>query len=285
MQQEAVQAFLTLPGIVGLALMDGRSRPYFCGVDRFLNFQQKEALAQGILQVIETIPEGFDAFEFQFSGHCAYIYKLQRGIVLLVLTHSDLIAAEYLRVIKDLKATLEEDITNAIATFRLIAGSLTLSGAAYQTTTPAVGVTVSAPELALPPAPIVAAVDNGAALPGPEIATAGLPTLKQMQAALNQLSQFTTGYLGNHVITNYWKSTRPTPDLLPYLQIGRDAQFSLDLALTPDPQQRLSLEAQKWVQTWVAAFVKRCAIVMRDFPTLVQQKALTAEQRALLFPA
>ncbi len=285
MQQEVVQAFLNLPGIVGLALMDGRSRPYFCGVDRSLNFQQKEALAQGILQVIETIPEGFDAFEFQFSGHCVYIYKLQNGIVLLVLTHSDMIAAEYLRIIKDLKATLEEDIANAIATFRSIAGNLTLSGTPYQTTVSSVGETVAASEFTATLPPSVPALDHEAALPGLEMATAGLPTLKEVQAALNQLSQFTTEYLGNHVITNYWKSTRPTPDLLPSLQIGRDAQFSLDVALTPDPQQRLSLEAQRWVQTWVAAFVNRCAIVMRDFPTLAQQKALTAEQRTLLFPA
>lgn len=54
MKQEVVQNFLDLPGIMGVALMDGRSRPFFCGIDQFLNFQQKEALAQGIRQVIET---------------------------------------------------------------------------------------------------------------------------------------------------------------------------------------------------------------------------------------
>ncbi|HEY9884968.1 MAG TPA: hypothetical protein V6C98_15290, partial [Thermosynechococcaceae cyanobacterium] len=67
MKREVIQDFLNLPGIAGVALMDGRSRPYFCGIDQALNFQQKEALAQGILQVVETIPDSFDVFEFQFA--------------------------------------------------------------------------------------------------------------------------------------------------------------------------------------------------------------------------
>ncbi|HEY9816238.1 MAG TPA: hypothetical protein V6D20_10635, partial [Candidatus Obscuribacterales bacterium] len=86
MQREVVQDFLNLPGIEGVALVDGRSRPYFCGVDQTLNFQQKEALAQGIQQVVETTPPDFEFFEFQFTGHQVYIYKLDHGVILLVLT-------------------------------------------------------------------------------------------------------------------------------------------------------------------------------------------------------
>ncbi|MGA7936757.1 MAG: hypothetical protein WCA35_24590, partial [Kovacikia sp.] len=127
MKREVIQDFLNLPGIVSVALMDGRSRPYFCGVDQTLNFQQKEALAQGILRVVETIPEGFETFEFQFTGHQVHIYKLEHGIILLVLTGTNLVYGDYLKTIKDLKAVLKEDITNAIATFRLIAGNVITS--------------------------------------------------------------------------------------------------------------------------------------------------------------
>ncbi len=132
MKREVIQDFLNLPGIAGVALMDGRSRPYFCGVDQTLNFQQKEALAQGILRVVETIPAGFETFEFQFTGHQVHIYKLEHGIILLVLTRTDLVYADYVKTIKNLKAVLKEDITNAIATFRLIAGNMTLSGVTYR---------------------------------------------------------------------------------------------------------------------------------------------------------
>ncbi|MGJ3252258.1 MAG: hypothetical protein ACFE0J_14185 [Elainellaceae cyanobacterium] len=131
MKREAVQDFLNLPGIVGVALVDGRSRPYFCGVDQMLNFQQKEALAQGIQQVIETTPVDFDIFEFQFSGHQVYIYKLEHGIILLSLTNDQLVYSDYIQVVEKLKSGLQDDITNAIATFRLLAGSITLSKQNY----------------------------------------------------------------------------------------------------------------------------------------------------------
>ncbi|MBF2080006.1 MAG: hypothetical protein IGR76_16185, partial [Synechococcales cyanobacterium T60_A2020_003] len=88
MNKEVVQDFLNLPGIAGIALMDGRSRPYFFGIDQALNFQQKETLALGIQQVIETTPADFEFFEFQFVGHQIHIYKLSHGIILLVIGHS-----------------------------------------------------------------------------------------------------------------------------------------------------------------------------------------------------
>ena len=95
MKREVVQEFLGLPGIVGLALMDGRSRPCFYGVSERLNLQQKEALAQGICQVLETTPSSFRTFEFQFAGSRAYIYKVVEGLVLLVIVDNALAPTEY----------------------------------------------------------------------------------------------------------------------------------------------------------------------------------------------
>jgi hypothetical protein len=126
MKQEVIQDFLNVPGIAGVALMDRRSRPYFCGIDQTLNFQQKETLAQGILQVFETIPDEFESFKFHFGDHQVYIYKLDNGIILLVLTLENLVYSDSLKTIKSLKVVLSEDITKAIATFRLIAGTTTL---------------------------------------------------------------------------------------------------------------------------------------------------------------
>ncbi len=98
MKQEEIKDFLNLPGIVGIALMDGRpvagnserSQPFFGGIDQAFDLQQKEALSKGVLQVIETIPEGFESFEFQFSAYQVYIYKLVFGRVLLVLARQTL---------------------------------------------------------------------------------------------------------------------------------------------------------------------------------------------------
>jgi len=297
MKREVIQDFLNLPGIAGVALMDGRSRPYFCGVDQSLNFQQKGALAQGILQVVETIPDGFEAFEFQFTGHQVHIYKLDRGIILLVLISGDAPHPDYEKTIKDLKAILQADVSNAIATVRLIAGNtgqsittspnraLTNPGKAI----PA-GDRFTAPQAEAPPpqpsgnrlTPLVSPPIP--AQPTPERSvpaqTEANVDLKTLLSALNHLSQFTTQYLGTQVITNYWKASRPKQDWLNHFQIDRAAKLSFtgDAQLT----QHLSPQEVLWVREWVAAFIKRCAQVIRDFPTLVEQKALDSAQQALL---
>lgn len=321
MNQEVIQNFLNLPGIVGVALMDGRSRPYFCGVDQTLNFQQKEALAQGILQVVETIPEGFESFEFQFSEHQVHIYKLDPGTVLLVLTHNDLVYSDYLQTIKNLKAVLREDIANGITVFRLLAGQVTLPGLPLPSgiapsepgSNNGTGLVVGPPpSQSIPPAQVssapssvptqsqpaapsslsgasnpTSAPPHQSSEPGPEpeagvTAELIVGNLEAAIAALNQLSQFTTHYLGNHVIVNYWKSTRPPVDWLTGFQIDRSAQFSLSGTPHLSPNSPLTQEQQGWLQEWVAAFIKRCAQVIRNFPGLVDQKALNPAQKALL---
>lgn len=281
MKQEVIQDFLNLPGIAGVALMDRRSRPYFCGVDQALNFQQKEALAQGILQVLETIPDGFESFKFHFAAHQVYIHKLDHGIILLVLTHDNLVYSDYLKTIKNLKAALREDISNAIAIFRLNAGNMTLSGVttrSHNGSTAQTSTTSVSKVLSTPPAPTQAPpeVPQATAQPPPTV------SLNDAIAALNHLSKFTTQYLGTHVIANYWKSTRPSHEWLTCIQVDRTAQLS---AIDVTPQQlqtQLSPEQQASIREWVAEFIKRCSQVIRDFPSVVQQKALNDEQKSLL---
>jgi hypothetical protein len=274
MKREVIQDFLNLPGITGIALMDGRSRPYFCGVDQTLNFQQKETLAQGILRVVETIPNGFETFEFQFTGHRVHIYKLEHGIILLVLTQNDLVYSDYLRTIKNLKAVLKEDISNAIATFRLIAGEMPPSSMSYRKTDSENHSNANS----------TSPSDNYSpnAQKSPSLAQTEGTSLRNLLTALNQLSKFTTHYLGNHVIVNYWKSTRPKHVWLNNFQIDRSAQFSFLGDYAKVQQKVLSFQEQEWIKEWVAAFTKRCSHVIRDFPDIVEQKALSDEQRVLL---
>jgi hypothetical protein len=309
MKQEVIQDFLNLPGIAGIALMDGRTRPYFCGIDQNLNFQQKEALAQGILQVVETIPEGFEAFEFKFTDYQIYIYKLKHGIILLVLTRNNLTDANYLPTVKKLKTALLEDSGNTIATFRLVAGNITLSGLSHRKHTEASlspksktdnlaihSQSDQKPEFAANHAdhpnstrgnhtlPETKSVSyESAAIPSPQLddptSTSLETTLSEFVAALNHLSQFTTQYLGTAVIVNYWKSTRPNADWFNNFQIERSAQIICS-GLPPD--HPLTPQEQQWLQEWVKAFIKRCSQVIRDFPILIDQAAIDKRQKTLL---
>jgi hypothetical protein len=296
MKREVIQDFLNLPGIAGVALMDGRSRPYFCGIDQTLNFQQKEALAQGILQVVETIPDSFDVFEFQFAENQVQLYRLDRGMVLLVLTDQGLVRADYLSTIAQLKAVLKKDIPNAIATFRLLAGNITLTGLHYRkhsaipVTTPSATRAFQSEEPQVARAAPLAAPSLADSSPAPFLPESSLPsaktpdtvTLSEAIVALNHLSQFTTQYLGVHVIANYWKATRPPSDWLATVQIDRTAQFSVTGSLSQAAHIPLTAPEQLWLQEWVSAFIKRCSQVMRDFPAIVEQKVLNDQQKALL---
>lgn len=310
MKKEVIREFLNLPGIAGVALMDGRSRPYFLGVDQALNFQQKEALAQGIRQVVETTPDNFQAFEFQFATHQVHIYKLASGLILLALTNQDLSEAEYYQVLSRLKETLLEDITNATATFRLLVGNITLPGQRYwggQATAPP---TTAAPPPITTASPATAALSserNGApqrGTPTPPTVPATTPvstskmaatapatttlkgpasiTVADMLSALNSLSQFTTQFLGTPVIVNYWKSTRPDVDWLKGFEVSRAARIEWSGNMAQGPTTPLSPEQQQWIRDWVAAFIKRCSQVIRDFPTLIENKALQDDQKKLL---
>ncbi|WP_416675899.1 hypothetical protein [Egbenema bharatensis] len=288
MKREVVQNFLNLPGITGLALMDGRSRPYFCGVDRSLNFQQKEVLAQGIQQVIDTTPADFDFFEFQFSGHRVYIYKLHHGLILLVLTLDTLSHPAYAEVIEHLKAELQQDVTNTIATFRLLAGSTTLSGQNYwkqeagspfqSNLSPAHGVVQ--PPASSPPEQVSF---SGNSLPhqaSPISAASSSVNLKDVLGAINHLSQYATQYLGTIVVANYWKTSRPKVDWLTQFQIDRAAQLSLsDGTALSTP---LTTEQHQWLRDWVAAFIDRCTKVIRDFPKSLRNAGLDDQQKALI---
>lgn len=273
--------------------MDGRTRPYFCGVDRSLNFQQKEALAQGIQQVIDTTPSDFEFFEFQFSGHQVYIYKLDHGIILLVLTVETLSQVAYDEGIERLKLELQQDVANTIATFRLLAGNTTLSGQNYWKQGTATGsVTTSrhaarspdASDTALPSsgnglnAPAANSSPNASVPPGsPSFSSRQPIRVEEVLAAMNHLSQFTTQYLGPTVVTNYWKATCPKEDWLQNFQVERSAQIASTISATA-----LTPEQHQWLQEWVDAFIHRCSKVIRDFPKTVRQTALDDRQKSLL---
>lgn len=295
--------------------MDGRSRPYFFGVDQSLNFQQKEALAQGIQQVVETTPADFKFFEFQFSGHQVYIYKLNHGIILLVLTGNNLVQSDYLQAAEQLKVELQEDITNTIATFRLLAGNITLSNQNYWKRRSEPGATSEnypdsatakpnfevkahlqnsthnsshnpphSPDLKLSRSPQPDSSTQSTAPDSSTLHATDQIDLKELLLALNHLSQFTTQYLGTTVVNNYWKSSRPAIDWLNSFQVDRSAQISFLIALPSGSPNFITAKQHQYIQQWVSAFIERCAKVIRDFPLIVQQTALDDEQKRLLLP-
>ncbi|MEY2977444.1 MAG: hypothetical protein RLZZ435_1583 [Cyanobacteriota bacterium] len=301
MKREVVQEFLGLPSIVGLALMDGRSRPCFYGVSERLNLQQREALAQGLCQVLETTPSSFKTFEFQFSGVRAYVYKLTEGLVLLVVVDNALSVAEYREVFKTFKQTLEDNVGSAISTLRYLAGAQTSSnrarasgGTATQGTS-----TQGTRNLGLMTgglrtgSTISSSIASGRTSTGQQSGrssaqsnrgqTPEVGILKEYFLGINQLSSFAKKYLGTAVIVNYWKSSRPQVKWLEGFQIDRSGNVTCLAENTQLIQQPVSTQQQEWLRDWVQSFIKRCSTVIRDFPNLAEAEAFSPEQKRL-FP-
>lgn len=317
MKPEVIQDFLTVPGIAGIALIDGLSRPCFHGFGADFAATQQDLIARGIQQVLETTPDGFNSFEFQFDFYRIYLNKLKQGLTLLVLTGNVLPQSTYTQAIRHLLLELQLDQADPIASFRAIAANIPLvweppleTGTA---STPVEGARPEHPALLNQVAPHPAIPEHSDGFSGQDVAPEPIPALvlrrpsttrppnfpphppvlmavpvssptnlKDVLAAINALSQLTTQYLGTMVVANYWKSTCPAVEWLHHFQIERSTQMTFSVQA---PSQRLPIltsEQHGWLQAWVAAFIERCSKVIRDFAKIVRH-TLNARQQALLF--
>jgi hypothetical protein len=326
MRREIIQDFLNVPGIVGIALMDGLSSPYFRGFE--LRHQgvfepdQQITVAQSIQQVLETTPEGFNAFEFQFDFHRVYLHKLNQGITLLVLTGNQVSGQNYTQAVRRLLIELQIDQADPVAEFRalaldiplppalplvpiesLLSQSLSVEPLTFQIPSPASQQPASQQPLkppqqvAIQPEEAIELAQQPPELPpelppsqthlmpapqAPESHSAVHVDLKDVLSAINRLSQLTTQYLGTMVVSNYWKATRPPVDWLNHFQVERSAQMTFSVQMPSERLPILTAEQYQCLQAWVAAFIERCSKVIREFTKLVHQ-TLTQQQIALLF--
>lgn len=259
MKRQVIQNFLNLPGLAGVALIDGRNRPFFFGPAIQLNTPQQDALAQGIQQVIETIPAGFDTFSFRFTNQLVHIYKLDQGLILLVLMADQTPLPIYRPALHQLKLTLMEEPHNVVPTFRLLAGCVTLNGGPSAED-------ISPASAAAPPSPSTPPVPAGT-------------SYAEVLAALNHLSEGATQYFGKVIVANTWKQSRPNQPWLAQFEIQKDGHF----VLNPLPPATLTREQEQWIQDWASAFVERGSRTLRNFRTLVSEGMLTpAEVKILL---
>ncbi|MEE3719422.1 hypothetical protein V2H45_22010 [Tumidithrix elongata RA019] len=316
MNRADIQDFLNLAGIDGVALTNRRMRPCFYGLDSVLE-RTKQALGQGVLHVLENVPEGFEAFEFSFSENTVFIYKLSHGLVLLVLTGKDLDLERYKKAITSIKKLVETDAYNTISAFKLLLGGATQATATSQNNfgTQLTGLPVNQLVKAAIPVELVsepAKKSQAHVMPPqpskvntkPSITPAPKPQASLLDAAIvethiksvstknsaqeykldelilvmNKLSRFTTDYLGKMVVANYWRSSRPAIAWLAEVEIDRNAQIS-------HPRQKAiacNSEQHHQIQEWTRAFIKRCRQVIRNFDVMLKQDCLDAQQQDLL---
>jgi hypothetical protein len=96
--------------------------------------------------------------------------------------------------------------------------------------------------------------------------------------ALNQLSKYSSNYLGATLTTNNWQSNRPNTDWLDNFSIDRSAKFAFSGTST----EAEDFGQLQWLYKWVTAFVQQYAKTFRDFPDTIEQKKLGEVKKGLL---
>lgn len=246
MEKETLDSFLSIRGVMGVAILSRTGRPYFYRSFQDLDSRQQQALTEGLFQVLETMPQGFDYFDFQFAEQRVFVYPLSDNWVLLVAVNDDLVMPVYSLAVNRLRSDLQRDTQKGLATLRLLTSQA-------ETTTQNTTQPSSAPAA-------------GTRMP--------MDTFVQ---SLNRLCQVTMGYLGKAVIVNYWKAARQevlqkqgsSAELLNQFEIERSGQIRYSGTL-----KELDEADQKVLRDWVLAFFRRCEEVIHDFRNLIKSAEL-----------
>lgn len=246
MEKETLDSFLSIQGVMGVALLSRTGRPYFYRSFQDLDSRQQQALTQGLFQVLETMPQGFDYFDFQFAEQRVFVYPLSAEWVLLVAVNDDLVMPAYSLAVNRLRRDLQRDTQKGLATLRFFTSQV-------ETTT------------------------QNMTQPSSALAAGTRMEMDTFMQSLNRLCQITTGYLGKAVIVNYWKAARQ--EVLQ--RQGSDAEWLNQFEIERSGQIRyggtlkeLDEADQKVLRDWVLAFFHRCEEVIHDFRNLIKSAEL-----------
>lgn len=254
MNQQIIQDFWNLPGVLGVAIIRGQAEPYLYVKEQILD-RQKQALTQMILQAIAKAPENVEFFEFSVMGHHAYTYKLNPNLTLLVLTSTNIIVIK-LMAANHLTVAVQENIDTAITMFEVLTKKIP-QARAFSTAKNAGYYHLG--------------VNNNPPL---EVKV----TIAELVNALNHLTEFSSNYVGTKLTANYWQLSRPNFDWLDNFQINHSAKIAFSGVIT----EPVSALQHQRVKEWTAAFIKRCSQIIQDLPTMIEQKGLDEREKRLL---
>jgi hypothetical protein len=260
---EIIRDFLTVPGIAGIALIDGYPTPRLYSADPNLEIHQPKVFLANVTQILRTLTPQVQQLDCFFGTYRLYIRRMGLGFTVAVLTHRDVKwrnSSEDIRpfcqaVQSHLKASIPllEDWASARNNHQLDSSSQ--KEAHWDT----VSTEVLAPSPPLLP-----------------VANPTLPLLQDYLNASNHLSTIAAQYLGSTIIGTQVKRSRPQGEILSMITIVAKGQ------LTSEVDRVLSPEELQALRQWTQDFRGQCSRIIRDFDTIAQAAGLTKEEVALL---
>jgi hypothetical protein len=255
MHQDIIQNFLTLPEVIGVALMQGRVIPYFFVKDQVVSPERKIELVRQIRKSALESSQFSDFTQFRIDEYIASTYRLNNFISLLVISNKESISVESIAK-KILQSSLKDDIDATLKIFE------SLTKKTYQ------------PSLnSLPPPKQTSKVE--ARLPESEEIPSSVEDLVN---ALNMLSQIVCTYLGEKITANFWQITRPNREWLNKFIIKSSAtiEFIDHEQTTVSPLQHL------FIREWTNSFINQCSQIIRDLPTKIDNKIQNKSYRKMI---
>lgn len=102
--------------------------------------------------------------------------------------------------------------------------------------------------------------------------------IEDLVSAINQISKYSSNYLGPTLTVNNWQANRPESEWLANFQVNRTAKFVYS-GSTTEVDNFLQLRS---LQDWVCAFINQNSKVIRDFATIIEQNKLGTVKEGLL---
>jgi hypothetical protein len=87
---EIIQDFLTVPGIAGIAMMDGSTIPRLYSADPTLQIQHPKTFLASVTPILRTLASEVQQLEFFFGTYRLYVNRLGYGFTVAVLTHQSI---------------------------------------------------------------------------------------------------------------------------------------------------------------------------------------------------
>lgn len=260
---EIIRDFLTVPGIAGIALIDGYPTPRLYSADPNLEIHQPKVFLANVTQILRTLNPQIKQLDYFFGTYRLYIRRMGLGFTVAVLTHRDV---KWRNSSEDLRPFCQAVQSHLKASIVLLE-----DWASARNNNPLDGSSQKKPDLD--------AVATELPAPSPPrlpVATPTLPLLQDYLNASNHLSTIAAQYLGSTIIGTQVKRSRPQGEILSMITIAAKGQLisEVDRVLSPEELQAL--------RQWTQDFRGQCSKIIRDFDTIAQAAGLTKEEVALL---
>ena len=261
---EIIRDFLTVPGIAGIALIDGYPTPRLYSADPNLEIHQPKVFLANMTQILRTLSPQVQQLDCFFGTYRLYIRRMGLGFTVAVLTHRDV---KWRNSSDDLMPFCQAVQSHLKASIALLE-----DWASARNNNQLDGSSQKEKDLG------AVATELRAPSPAPAY-NPSLSLLQDYLNAFNHLSTIAAQYLGSTIIGSQVKRSRPQGEILAMITIVAKGQLISEVS---EVDRVLSAEELQALRRWTQDFRGQCSKIIRDFDTIAQAAGLTKEEVALL---